>query len=291
MPSTTTTDTSLLPAGWAPGPWVTPDAPSVDGTIRLDDVREGDLVFCARPGFLQDLCTRAGEPWRHVGLTVADPTGDLHIAEVSGARFGLRSLAAIMARYEAMAVGRVAGPHQAAAARAARWSATQAGRPQVYAWDDLILAGILAVTRCRLLPEQEPALERVLRAAATALTRLPAEPGDSSYTCSSFIAAALTDAGVPCRLPLAVSRCGPGRPTLTDLVRRRQRPLRAGAGDHIHRDQLVALTRALLLAAVAATTGLTGPAEIDEVTRWVTPGDLWRADLLANRWYLGSGPT
>lgn len=269
--------------------WVTPDAPSVDGTITIDQVVEGDLVFCARPGLLQDLCSRAGEPWRHVGLAVTDENGELSISEVAGARFGLRPLGAIVERYEAMAVGRVGPGHQPAAAVAARATATLGGRAHVYAWDDLILAGLVSVSRCYVLPPEEAVLERALRAAASALARIPHGPDDRSYTCSSFIAAALSEAGLPLTVDLAGSRCGPRRPSLLDLARRRRRPLRAGAGSRMTSDQLIGLTRAVLLAVVAAGTGLTGTAPVDDALRWVTPGDLWRSDLLTRRWYLRAG--
>ncbi len=269
--------------------WVTPDAPMVDGPIALSQVVEGDLVFCARPGLLQELCNRAGEPWRHVGLAVADSDGGLSISEVAGPRFGLRPLGAIVDRYEAMAVGRVAPAHQMQAARAARWTAELADRQQVYAWDDLILAGLVSVARCYVLPADEPMLERALRAATSTLTRIPHGPGDRSYTCSSFIAAALIEAELPLKVDLNGSRCGPQRPSLLDLARRRRRPLRAGAGSRITSDQLLGLTRAVALAVLAASTGLTGAGPVDDPLRWMTPGDLWRSDLLAHRWYLTVG--
>lgn len=270
--------------------WVTPDAPPVDGTITVDQVVEGDLVFCARPGLLQDLCSRAGEPWRHVGLAVADRDGRLSISEVAGPRFGLRPLEAIVERYEAMAVGRVAPAHQLQATQAAHWTARFVDRPQVYAWDDLILAGLVSVSRCYVLPTEEPVLERALRAATSALARIPHGPEDRNYTCSSFIAAALIEAELPLKVDLVGSRCGARRPSLLDLARRRRRPLRAGAGSHITGDQLIGLTRAVALGVLAAGTGLTGAAPIEEdALRWITPGDLWRAELLARRWFLPAG--
>ncbi|MEZ5412305.1 MAG: hypothetical protein R2761_30005 [Acidimicrobiales bacterium] len=270
--------------------WVTPDAPPVDGTITVDQVVEGDLVFCARPGLLQDLCSRAGEPWRHVGLAVTDREGRLSISEVAGPRFGLRPLEAIVERYEAMAVGRVAPAHQLQATRAAQWTAMFVDRPQVYAWDDLILAGLVSVSRCYVLPTEEPVLERALRAATSALARVPHGPEDRNYTCSSFIAAALTEAELPLKVDLVGSRCGSQRPSLLDLARRRRRPLRAGAGSHITGDQLIGLTRAVALGVLAAGTGLTGATPIEhDALRWITPGDLWRSDLLAHRWFLPAG--
>lgn len=289
MPTIQITTPTVSPAS-APDPvtdgWITPDAPGVDGTITVDQVVAGDLVFCARPGLLQDLCSRAGEPWRHVGLAVAGDDGALSISEVAGARFGLRPLAEIVGRYEAMAVGRVARSLQGEAAVAAKWTAAFGGRAHVYAWDDLILAGLVSVSRCYVLPAEEPVLERALRAAASAMARMPHGPDDRSYTCSSFIAAALAEAGVELDLDLTGSRCGPQRPSLLDLARRRRRPLRAGAGSRITSDQLLGLTRAVALAVLAAATGLTGTAAIDDTLRWITPGDLWRAELVTHRWYL-----
>lgn len=269
--------------------WVTPDAPPVEDTITVDKVVEGDLVFCARPGLLQELCTRAGEPWRHVGLAVADKDGGLSISEAAGPRFGLRPLAAIVEKYEAMAVGRVAPAHQIQAAHAARWTVDFAEREQVYAWDDLILAGLVSVSRCYVLPTEEPVLERALRAAASALADVPHGPDDRSYTCSSFIANALIEAELPLKVDLIGSRCGARRPSLLDLARRRRRPLRAGAGSRMSSEQLLGLTRAVALAVLAAGTGLTGAGPVDDPLRWITPGDLWRSDLLAHRWYLTAG--
>lgn len=270
---------------------ITTDAPPIMGTITLDEIQPGDLVFCARPGLLQELCTRAGEPWRHVGLAVPDEHGDMAISEVAGTRFDLRPLTRIVERYEAMAVGRMEADRQPLAAEAARWTAAFGGRPHVYAWDDLVLAGLVAVTRCYVLPSDEAVLERALRAAASALPRptTGAGAGNRSFTCSSFIAAAMAEAGLDLDLRLDTSRCGPERPSLLDLARRRRRPLRAAAGSRITGGQLVGLTRALVLAALAAATGLTGRDPVEDPFRWATPGDLWRSDLLEHRWFIRPG--
>lgn len=113
-------------------PWRALDAPPIDSTLEPADLRAGDLLFCARPSGLQRLCTRAGEPWRHVG-PVAGQGEELAISEVAGARFGTRSISRAMDAYDVMAVGRVADRYRPAAVQAARWTLTRAGDAQIYA--------------------------------------------------------------------------------------------------------------------------------------------------------------
>ena len=139
-----------------------PDAQRVDGTIRADEVTTGDLVFCARSSFLQELCTRAGEPWRHVGLAY-ERDGVTMVVEVSGPRFGERELTTIVDSYRWAAIGRVAAP-PAKPRRSRRPTGvpTMSATDQVYAWDDLVLAGFIAVTRRWSLPHERAKLERAV---------------------------------------------------------------------------------------------------------------------------------
>lgn len=264
------------------------DNPGVAGWIRPSDVLEGDLVFCRRPGFLQELCLRADEPWRHVGLAVLD--GDaMAIAEVAGARFALRPLSLVVSRYEGVAIGRLAIEYRRAAALAARRAATLVDSPQVYAWDDVILAGIVAVTRRFALPQDRVVLGRAISAALVGVDRRK-EGSGVSFTCSSFIVSCLRQAGIDMLVDLTEPRGRSRRASLSEIAFPRGYPFRSAAGCRITPSQLASLTRALALGITAASSGLCAPAQVDEHSRWATPGDLWRSPLVVGRWRLSLDP-
>jgi hypothetical protein len=52
----------------------------------VTDFDDGDIIFVSRPCACQSLLELAGDPWRHVGITV-EVDGVMSIAEVAGSRF------------------------------------------------------------------------------------------------------------------------------------------------------------------------------------------------------------
>lgn len=256
--------------------------PKIDGDCSIDDIIDGDLVFCARPSALQSLCERAGEPWRHVGVATTS-AGHVSIAEVSGARFGLRHLDDVILT-NTVAVGRVNAYARPMAQSAALFSRSKCGDEQVYAWDDVILAGFIAATRRFCLPHDQSALERAVEVATSALRERPEPDGIPTYTCSSFVVAAFAESGCPLDFDLHLPRAEVVRPSLFELARGGHRPLRSGGGSRISIQQARFLVRAILYGAVAGI-GAKMPSDIhDDAYRWVTPGDLWRSNSLVERY-------
>ncbi|MFV0257702.1 MAG: hypothetical protein ACK5PP_04550 [Acidimicrobiales bacterium] len=263
------------------------DAVPVDGMVGLEAVRPGDLMFCARPSPLQELCTRAGEPWRHVGL-VANDRGRRVLAEVGGSTFWTRPLASVLDANEAVAIGRLDPALVPAARRAAAWCRDQAGQHQLYAWDDVVLSGFIAVTRLYARAEDGPAVERAVHAAVSTLAERVPPAGTTSVTCSSFVAMALRQAGCPFEPELTTPRAATTRPTWFGLVVGGPRPRRAGHGTRMTGEQFRLLTRALVRGVAAGwLPGSVAPSSealgsTDQI-RWVTPGDLWRWPSLVER--------
>ncbi|MGF1598145.1 MAG: hypothetical protein ACFCVK_14640 [Acidimicrobiales bacterium] len=266
---------------------ITPDAPEINGWLGKEEIDEGDMMFCARPSPLQELCTRAGEPWRHVGLVGRDSNG-LVIAEVAGARFGSRPIDDVLAANEAVAIGRVATGDRPAARRAASWCLAKAGEQQHYAWDDVVLSGFIAATRLYALPKERDVLERAIAEAILIAAQRTGPPGIDSMTCSSFIANAMRNVGLPVQVDLFEPRSAESRPTLLDLVRSRPRPVRAGGGSHITETQLRFLVRSLVRGVIAGCFDVRNAGAIErreriDHIRWITPGDLWRSKTLVER--------
>ncbi len=257
------------------------EPPHIDGERPLDEVTEGDLVFCARPSNLQRLCDRAGEPWRHVGVaTMSD--GRLSIAEVSGARFGMRPLDEVI-EANTVAIGRVPDDARPMAVEAARHCRSRCGEAQVYAWDDVILAGFIATTRRFCLAADSGALERAVDVATEALRARPVPAGGLGHTCSSFVVAAFADAGYPLDFDLHLPRAVDVRPSLLELVRGGPRPLRAGGGSRITGEQARFLVKSVVLGAFAGIAATLPTGSLDDAGRWATPGDLWRSNSLDER--------
>ena len=269
------------------GSWATPDAPPVVGWLSPTDIEAGDLIFTARPSFLQELCTRAGEPWRHVGI--ATPLEDgLAIAEAAGPRFSVRPIDTVIASSDAVAIGRVASARREAARAAGSWCASWSEHEQVYAWDDVILAGFIAATRRYCLPQDRAVLERAVGAATARVAERTMEAAAPSFTCSTFVVQGFRQAGHEILFDLHQPRAVATRPSLFEMARRRRRPLRSAAGSCISTYQLHTLVGALVRAVVAGSgVGVAGTPPRD-LARWVTPGDLWRSSSLVERWFISS---
>ena len=130
-------------ATWPPS---AADTEVIDWTI--DDLQIGDLIFCTKSsGPLAGLGRLAGEPWRHVGAVDVDPDGDLAVIE-AGQHFGWRKLDVFLDSYDGYGAARLdLGPRCIESAMA--WMHDHVypdGDNYVYAWDDLVLAGLISKT-------------------------------------------------------------------------------------------------------------------------------------------------
>lgn len=272
------------------------DAQPIQGWLQPDRIAEGDIMFCARPSPFQDLCSRAGEPWRHLGL-VHRHEGQLAVAEVSGARFGRRTVTEMVDTYPDVAIGRLPAAGQPAAVRAAHWCCGHVGSEQVYAWDDLMLSGFIATTRRFAYPDDRSRLEAAITA-AVGVIRSSGSFGHlggplPGYSCSAFILAAFMEAGHPIDFDLGLPRAASRRPTLWEMVRGEGRPLRSAGEHHISTSQAAVVLRALITGMVVGlalpprvTAGGRGGADKADWFRWASPGDIWRSRSLAERWYV-----
>ena len=139
----------------------------------IEDLREGDLVFGQKAGgALVTLCRLAEEPWLHVGSVVAD--GDeLKVVEIRGDRFLLTELSSFFGpgRYVEWGAARLRvqepcwhGANEWMCSHLSGDNGENTGT-QVYAWDDLILAGVMSATRRGLLAKYP---DQVRSAIATA---------------------------------------------------------------------------------------------------------------------------
>lgn len=267
----------------------------VDGTIDPRELVEGDLVFTSRPGLLQDLCNRAGEPWRHVGL-VTDHHGERSITEVSRAKFDIRPMENVIAANDEVAIARVEPAARDRAAKAARWCRDHGRRAQIYAWHDVMLAGLIATARHYTVQSERDALHRAIEAAVSVVdSRLPLDESVTCYTCAAFIAESFARSGHRIDIELRVPRALDERPAIAEVLRGRTRP-QLRAGRPAAREYAVLLYA--LLAGLAATRvskpgvdadphakpGVLGsPAELDQY-RWAMPGDLWRSPTIVERY-------
>lgn len=299
------------------------DAQLVD--LAVDDVREGDLLFTARPGPLQSLVELAGDDWRHVGLAVV-VDGHMSSCEVAGHRFQHRRLVDLVPRQRDVGVVRLADELSTCIAGAVRWTSSMLGRTNLYAWDDLILTGVLLAVRRRAPAALVNEVMSVISQAEALAAQHPREPGSMTFTCSSFVYQAFVEGGARCRLevPVDLVRSRPGRfraggpeplplddvliaatgddlPALQDLLdsfsllelsgvlpgAERGR-YRYSATSHANRHQLVAVVRNL----VRLFTG-SGPGELPERLvldgRWISPGDLWRLENVSLRGRISTG--
>jgi hypothetical protein len=288
-------------------------------TISIGEVEEGDLLFCARPGPLQLLSACAKDCFRHVGICV-HVDGTPRIIEVSGDYFGSRSLVEAAARYPQMAVARL-GLAESCRRGAAAWSAELLDTPNVYAWPDLILAGLIAVTRRRVAVVDPELLERVLRAAAAKAAERDSARAALSLTCSAFVHRAYQESGAACALQVpptsdARRRGSTGEDTpaatleellalgpahverllaeasLYELAIGLHGPSRATRHTRISPGQLADLVVTVVHGVAGARRD--GPdVDVGEPgdSRWVTPGDLWRSASVAHRFRLACMPS
>lgn len=290
-------------------------------TIEQSEVEPGDLLFTARPGRLQTLVELAGDPWRHVGVAIV-VDGEVGICEVAGHTFQFRPLHKIVAPpHTAVGVARLGGGGTGCASAAAEWVASKLNDDNLYAWDDLIVTGVLLAVRrrapARLLHEVLAVVHEAERLASEA----PPPADRRSFTCASFAFHAYAQAGAACAPDMTIEpvRSRPARyrddrtdrpPSLAEVVTDMEEgrldalvePLarhsllelsgvavpppgprvRISATSRMSADQFADTTRNLIrLFANVRTRDLPARLVLDE--RWVSPGDLWRLDELGLR--------
>lgn len=140
----------------------------LDWTIA--DIRHGDLIFCSRPGdWVAFADSVAGEQWRHVGSLSRDSSGDWAVLETFGDTFAHRKLADFLQTYDEFGVARL-DVTSSCVERATAWmqNKVDSGTEHVYAWDDLIIAGLIAATHRHIQVSQREQLRSALAAAAAA---------------------------------------------------------------------------------------------------------------------------
>lgn len=280
-------------------------------TWRRSDLQVGDLIFCAnRGGLLTQVGAIAGERWRHVG-SIMMRNGEMHVVENVGPQFEHRKLDDFFAKYDTFGAARLGvDPDCIAAANA--WMSARAdaeGDNVAYAFDDFVLAGLIALTRRGLLASHPDRVRAAIQAGADACKQHLARNGQSSLTCSAFIQLAYEDAGGGCALRHRTWRSGdavwPARAatldellapdadlsgyhdvSVLDILRAQERD--GGPDRYFNRefriapDQLGEAAR-VIVAAVVGAARLDIPEVIEHDGRWVTPGDLWDSDTVVTR--------
>lgn len=284
-------------------------------TWRIDDLRVGDLLFGQRAGGpLAWLCDAADEPWRHVG-SVIDDDGQLKVVEIRGNRFLLTTFDWFFAperRYVEFGAARLR-LGDACIATANAWMRSALGdgdeAEQVYAWDDLIMAGLIAASHRGLVAGHRDRVRAAIVAAARAAKERLEFDGQMSLTCSAFVQLAYDHAGG------AASRCAiehqrwrgepvswPARSpqvdelfemseaeltgyddlSVLDVLLEAERVDRGTGTTRMRPGQLAELLYVLVHALGGYALG-EAPRQLDMDSRWVTPGDLWRSPTVAER--------
>jgi len=281
---------------------------------EISDLRVGDLVFGQKDaGPLAWLCDHADEPWRHVGSLIEDG-GELKVIEVLGNAFRLRELSSFFdpARYVQWGAARLR-IHPNCIAEAHDWMRAhlhgEEAADQVYAWDDLILAGIIAASHRGIVASHPERVRAAISAAGQFCKDNLEYRGQISLTCSSFIQLAYEHAGGSCAIEHRRWRSGLGwpqhRPSVDELFEMSAE--QPGSFDnvsllelHVAAQQVsrgTATTRAkpahlgeafkVFVAAVAGyALGQAPPGGLGVDSRWVTPGDLWRSPSVSERAYI-----
>ncbi len=254
------------------GPACAPDAVAGLDFVSLSDVREGDVIFCSRPGFLQRLCNSAGELWRHVGVALLIETEDgpkMGMVEVDGDRFVTRTLEQVQMGYSWLAVARLSEDEDLEGAIG--WARYFVGSRNVYAWDDAVLAGFVALTRWHVGDGDPDVAARLIRRASHAASHRWTDRR-VTHTCSSFVYFAFNSGSSGDRILVDLESSQ--RMAQQVLAGNPVPQLRAGRGSRIDRQQVVEAARVV----VGAISGPeAGEVDSESIGRWVMPGDLWRS--------------
>lgn len=282
--------------------WPPRSAVDVD-TWSVDDIQPGDLVFCSKgpsADWLEVINEIAGQRWRHVA-SVIERDGTLYVAEIDKNSFNLRTLDAFLSAFDRYGAARLRfGPE--CVARANQLMLEQIDAGHVYAWDDLILAGVLSLTTRGIFVAHRDRVRAALAAAAEAAKRAQLAEGVDSFTCSGFIEWAYARAGEHCRIEherWLRSDCWPPQMesidevlgeeadpttfadmTLLELLELAEVTTLQG-GWKPTSDQFGEMARVLRAAIGGAFRE--APERIVTDGRWVTPTDLWDSRSVVSR--------
>lgn len=283
--------------------------------LSLGDVVEGDLLFTARVTPYQYLCEAAGDPWRHVGMVV-EKKKVLSLAEVVGDQFCSRPIEALTEGQAAIGLVRLRDEPDDIMTNAIDWTRSKLDSGHLYAWDDVIVAGIILATRKYWRPIDIDAVARAVHHAADRAAS--AERSTLSMTCSSFVYEAYRQAGDPSRLDVPITALWsiPNRyrssetnaePVSLDMLLQLDAAdrhaivsawslyelsaiasfdddqERGNHGTRMSGRQLAATVRTLVHVIAGFAVGDVVPERLPLDPRWITPGDLWRLTGVATR--------
>lgn len=286
---------------------------TVEVDLTVDKLEPGDLVFCYRKDFGYSIPGRiAKEPWRHVGLVVdVGPELKIDFVQIHGNSFDLTELEEFFRENDKVGYARVDRPADCIA-RAVEWTREQVDKDAVYAFDDFVLAGVVAFAHTKVTPLTRRWVIAATTAAYKSCENRKTADGAETYICSAFVDRAFREADCkldydrwrqspdPAPLPsarrpvedyfratprslLEVSRL-PESTTMLDLYFASPPRMRSAHDAQIDRTQIATACKAL----VAAITGVKRPEADDYIRvktdgRWVAPGDLWRSPSIAQR--------
>lgn len=292
--------------------WPITDTDIETGEWTVDDLQVGDLVFGQKhDGPLAWLCERADEPWRHVG-SVIRVDGELQVVEIRGDHFFLNPLSHFFAagRYAEWGAARLR-MSPACIGAANEWMLDHLGgtdkTEQVYAWDDLILAGIISASKRGLVAGNPERVKAAIAAAARSCKDSLEHRGRISLTCSSFVQLAYENAGGQCAIEQRVWRGEPASwplrsphidelfemteeelagfddVSVLDLYVEEERIDRGTSTTKARPQHLLEMMKVLSAAVCGYAVGDAPPEGLAHDTRWVTPGDLWRSPSVYER--------
>lgn len=278
----------------------------------VDDLQPGDLVFATKaPGAdsIQWVFEASKHPWRHVA-SVIERGDELHVVEIDRNDFIHRPLAAFFGAFDRFGAARL-GLDPVCIASASDWMESKVGVDHVYAWDDLLLAGLFAIRTRGLHKRQGRRVRAALDAALSAAKDGMTSGATESYTCSGFIQVAYEQASGNCSIVHDRWRRAESWPprleSLDELLREdldsaeRQRlddlygdasllelyelveSVDRGLGDiPITEDQTRETIHVLRSAIAGFFTGST-PERLETDGRWITPTDLWESPSVIGR--------
>lgn len=288
--------------------WTRQTPEAVDG-LHPRELERGDLVFTKRDGGTMDRLTDiAGEQWRHVGAVTEDGDGLPAVVEIHGNAFNHRTFDQFFADYTRAGAMRL-DLDPACIHRATDWMDSRIGDPHQYAWDDVILAGLIAATTRASAPTDRDLIRRMIRAAAEHAKPELGHRGKDALTCSAFIARAYKESGAGCALQLKLWRRTRSWPpqipslealdtvtdaewfgvmegqSMVDLYNRGAGQARSCNGSFMQGAQVSELARVVFGAVLGLGDSSPLPDRIETDGRWVTPGQIWESPAV-HRWEL-----
>lgn len=284
----------------------------VETAWSVEDLQPGDLVFATKaPGAdsIQWVFEFSKHPWRHVA-SVIERDGELHVVEIDRNEFIHRPLAAFFAAFDRFGAARL-GLDPRCIASASDWMESKVGVDHVYAWDDLMLAGVLALTAHGPRKGRGRRVRAALNAAVNAAKEGMTSGATESYTCSGFIQVAYEEVGGNCSIIHERWRRAESWPprldSLDDLLRDDLEPAEQQRLDDLYSDasllELYELTHSVdrglgdlpisddqtsewirvLRHALAGFFAGPTPDRLETDGRWVTPTDLWSSPSVTAR--------